>query len=300
MGREVRRVPLDWDWPINKVWEGFLEPDELRLPTCEDCGGSGYSGAGAWLKTLCYRLMMLASDALYDQPRGKGMHPWLAEDRYPPTRTLYTPVSEWERESARQEIARCEADGQAAHHLNYRYVKEGSTKLAGYEVVRPSEEIVDLFAGLSGRSREQLSRGGIMGMGGEYMAARKIVDAAGLDPDDWGHCPTCGGEGSVGTPEQRKARDAWEPIEPPTGEGWQLWETVSEGSPISPVFPDAEGLIRWLTTDYNWGIDKRPMTREQAEAFVGAGHSVASFVITGDGRLIDGAAAVHELRSHDG
>jgi len=25
-------------------------------------------------------------------------------------------------------------------------------------------------------------------------------------------------------------------IEPPAGDGWQLWETVSEGSPISPVF----------------------------------------------------------------
>lgn len=24
MGREVRRVPVDFDWPINKVWKGYL------------------------------------------------------------------------------------------------------------------------------------------------------------------------------------------------------------------------------------------------------------------------------------
>lgn len=36
--------------------------------------------------------------------------------------------------------------------------------------------------------------------------------------------------------------------EPPTGDGYQLWETVSEGSPVSPVFEDREGLAWWLTT----------------------------------------------------
>lgn len=33
--------------------------------------------------------------------------------------------------------------------------------------------------------------------------------------------------------------------EPPTGEGFQLWETVSEGSPISPVFESLEELCIW-------------------------------------------------------
>lgn len=37
--------------------------------------------------------------------------------------------------------------------------------------------------------------------------------------------------------------------EPPTGDGYQLWETVSEGSPVSPVFEDREGLAWWMTTE---------------------------------------------------
>ena len=33
--------------------------------------------------------------------------------------------------------------------------------------------------------------------------------------------------------------------EPPTGEGYQLWETTSEGSPVSPVFASLDELCEW-------------------------------------------------------
>lgn len=33
--------------------------------------------------------------------------------------------------------------------------------------------------------------------------------------------------------------------EPPKGEGYQLWETTTEGSPLSPVFPSLEELCDW-------------------------------------------------------
>ena len=34
--------------------------------------------------------------------------------------------------------------------------------------------------------------------------------------------------------------------DPPVGEGYQTWETCSEGSPISPVFETEEEVINWL------------------------------------------------------
>src|SRR3712207_7644625 len=34
-------------------------------------------------------------------------------------------------------------------------------------------------------------------------------------------------------------------IEPPQGEGYQLWETTTEGSPISPVFATLDALCAW-------------------------------------------------------
>lgn len=33
--------------------------------------------------------------------------------------------------------------------------------------------------------------------------------------------------------------------EPPVGEGYQLWDTTSEGSPISPVFKTMDELCEW-------------------------------------------------------
>ncbi len=53
------------------------------------------------------------------------------------------------------------------------------------------------------------------------------------------------GEVWTGYLKPPKKRGRWQPTEPPTGEGYQLWETVSEGSPISPVFASTEALAAW-------------------------------------------------------
>lgn len=72
-------------------------------------------------------------------------------------------------------------------------------------------------------------------------------------------------------------------LDPPAGEGWQLWETVSEGSPISPVFATKDGLVDWLCSSaYQFGIS-RPMQREQAERFVDAGWAPSMVGVPGVG-----------------
>lgn len=37
----------------------------------------------------------------------------------------------------------------------------------------------------------------------------------------------------------------WEGTDPPEGEGFQLWETTSEGSPASPVFATPDELCEY-------------------------------------------------------
>lgn len=200
MGREVRRVPLDFNWPLEKVWEGYVTPDRLLTERCPDCD-RGYTSAGEWLQTLCSRIDMLAED-IVQQQRGRPLHPWLAQDGYPP------------------------------HDQKHR-------------VMRPSEDIIDLIVGLTGESRERILNP--MRGGDGYLIARKLIEASGL-PEGWGMCPTCEGHGSVERYEgQRAEAEAWEPTDPPTGEGWQLWSTVSEGSPISPVLTTAQDLARWMS-----------------------------------------------------
>ena len=75
------------------------------------------------------------------------------------------------------------------------------------------------------------------------------------------------------SPEVRRLHNEWERVEPPTGEGWQVWETVSEGSPITPVFATAEELAKHLSDDGDCWMrpgDTKP-TYEAALKFVKAG-----------------------------
>ncbi len=134
--------------------------------------------------------------------------------------------------------------------------------------VRPSAELADLTSGLAGRRIGK----GIIGHDAidRYSAVKKVILAAGL-PETWGWCPTCEGDGI--DPAVKEAHDAWKQTEPPEGPGWQVWETVSEGSPVSPVLETREALVDWL-------VDVQRYSRDAAEAFTQAGW-VPSMVVTG-------------------
>jgi hypothetical protein len=110
-------------------------------------------------------------------------------------------------------------------------------------------------------------------------------------------CPRCAGDGYVGTPEQVAAHDAWKEIEPPVGEGWQLWKTTSEGSPISPVFASADELVAWMSHP-DRGDQWLPA--ETAAAFVAEG-SDPTFIGVGSD-LMSGAEFVgfHTDQPQDG
>jgi hypothetical protein len=206
-------VPTDFDWPINKTWQGYLTPDELLSPECSDCGGRGTTPARQAVEHVANLLLMLDDDRAA-QARGQALHPYFG----------------------------------------------------GYLDVRPSADVAAFGTGLAGREAGFIGHDAV----DRWSATEKVIRAAGLDPQVWGICPTCEGHGNVERyPGQRAAAEAWEPTDPPTGGGWQLWETVSEGSPISPVFADADGLIDWLCSPaYSWG---GPMERESAARFVRAG-----------------------------
>ena len=167
MGREIRRVPLDFDWPLNKVWGGFVNPHHRKCPA--NCEG-GYSEAYRAIAQHIRKLM-------------------------------------WDRD--------------AIHLPHYRAV---TTALAGRE---PS---------LSLLGHDSCDA---------YSAVIKLGELAGL-PDNWDTCDVCNGDGI--DPAIADDYNAWERTDPPSGDGWQIWETVSEGSPISPVFTSKDALIAWLVS----------------------------------------------------
>jgi hypothetical protein len=219
MGREIKRVPLDFDWPLDKPWQGFLMPDELRSPNCAECGGSGTTPARDWVQQIASLTLLLNTD-LSSQAQGRPMHPYFHDT------------------------------GSYAHGK------------------RPSRDIAEFCVGLAGRGEPGRFHDAIDG----WRATDKLIEAAGLDPKVWGICQTCKGAGSIDAYEGQSAdAEAWEPTEPPEGPGYQLWETVSEGSPITPVFAEAEGLARYMT-QHGWGAGN-PMASsfDTAMRFIDAG-----------------------------
>lgn len=184
MGREVRRVPMDFAWPLNKPWDGFCNPHHAK---CRSCGGAGDTLAMQRLSDLVSLLMLSGDDAR----RGK-CHPYFTE----------APLH-------RTDGMVCGAD------------------------------MLELTTGLAGREPSRFGHDSVDG----WRATKKIVAAAGMH-EKWGICQVCDGHGMP--PDVRAAAEAWEPTNPPTGDGWQVWETVSEGSPISPVFATPEELARHM------------------------------------------------------
>ena len=64
MGRELKRVPLDFQWPENKVWDGYLNPHYAKRHNCAACGGTGSTTARQRLGDLVSLLMLSGTDAL--------------------------------------------------------------------------------------------------------------------------------------------------------------------------------------------------------------------------------------------
>lgn len=54
MGRDLKRVPLDFKWPMGMVWKGYVNP--YRSVQCKACEGSGYSEKAMEYKNNWYGL----------------------------------------------------------------------------------------------------------------------------------------------------------------------------------------------------------------------------------------------------
>jgi hypothetical protein len=76
----------------------------------------------------------------------------------------------------------------------------------------------------------------------KWICVEARAKAAGV----YGYCPCCEGKGYFWANEEiaQKAEE-WKKENPPVGDGYQLWETTTEGSPQSPVFTTLKELAIW-------------------------------------------------------
>lgn len=237
MGRELKRVCLDFDWPLNKVWRGYINPYYKPCPEENVTCFSGYKPEYHWLEAITRQMALIGEEAAA-APR--------AEEFKQRGRTYPHPYLENWGNAPRYEIPRDEMEKIQAKETAQQRMFEMQKYLHYHprQLMPLGPGLVSLIEGLSGNKLGSF----LGGSGVAWDLMEKILRTAGFTTksarEEWMHCPLCKGENIH--PDMKEAYEAWQKEEPEIGEGWQLWETVSEGSPISPVFPTREAFIEYL------------------------------------------------------
>jgi hypothetical protein len=292
MGREIKRVALNFDWPLDKVWRGFLNPHyEGHSRSCAACDGSGYSPEAKRLQDLWYGYVRF-------DPRMTGSDPFTAD--HPIVRekaernVVNAPEYYGNGEHAIAREAQRLADlfnARWSHHLDAddiaALLEDGRLMDFTHNPRTPEQaEIVKQKIATGGNSwlpesngyvptPKEVNEWSICSFGHDGINSYAVIKAKCKRLGVSETCPGCNGAGSTwDSPENKQLAKDWKMEEPPAGDGWQVWETVSEGSPITPVYDTAEKLIDHLALYGDLWDQKRGHPGwgyEAAKAFVGVG-----------------------------
>jgi hypothetical protein len=295
MGRELKRVPLDFDCPIDTTWSGYLNPHYVAKD-CEACCGSGSSPTAKKLHDQWYGNVLF-------KPEDRGSVPLQPTDEpvwaFAKRNVEHAPDFYGTGEAAilREAKRLCRLwNGQWCHHLNdddvgalveadrlYDLTKTwtpGEGWKPKVPAHRPTAQEVNTWS-LSGMSHDSINC---------WVVVRAECARLGVAHD----CHECNGDGAHWpSPEAHQLFEDWKQIEPPEGDGYQIWQTVSEGGPISPVFSTPEDLARHMATT-RWGADKGT-SYETWLAFI-RGPGWAPSLISSDRGVQDGVSGVVDLQ----
>lgn len=267
MGRTIKRVPLDFDWPLNEPWEGFLNPlYKARECVCEH----GLSPEGEFMHKQWYGYVPFHPK----KPFGPD-HPSVLEfaQRNLNHAPEYYGTGDY---NLRREARRLATifDGQWSHHLDAedwqalmdagRLGNRSKSAKTPKKTTLPTQEEVDA-----------LNASYIHGMGHDSLNCYIVIEEKCKRLGFAYQCALCDGHAAIwDNPEEKAAYEAWEPTEPPTGPGYQFWETVSEGSPISPVFATEEKFLDYLIGEHGY-------SQKAAKAFLKSAWVPSAMMVDG-------------------
>lgn len=265
--RELRRVPLDFAWPLRTVWGGYLNPHYAASTKCPDCDGSGYSPTAKLYSDQWYgnadfdpvaygatpltvdhpgvqaaarrnverspdyygrsgRAIEREAHRLFAHWRGQWCHHLIQAD-----------VDALVADGRLMDFTRTPRDaGQAFIVAIKMAFHNGNSWLPDSNGYTPTADEVNAWS-LTGFSHDGINH---------WICVKARCAREGVTVE----CPRCAGSAEMwATPEAKDAAEAWESTEPPAGDGYQLWETCSEGSPITPVFATLDELCAHAATN---------------------------------------------------
>lgn len=226
MGREVRRVPANWQHPVR--------PEPKRRTIWQDWPLRA-TAAGARRADIID--MVEQADGAYGVPRMLGSGQWDPNARHVPLLggSYAEDVAEWESEWRLY---------QRGEHWHWRY-DEGINDWIAYDMDPLPEDELESIAGLTGDA---------------LMAA--FVEWHGARPDPEDYMPDW--------PEEERTH-------------YQMYETTSEGTPISPVFATPEELARWCADNGASAFADMTMSYEEWLAVAGGRSTAGALVDTATG-----------------
>lgn len=215
MGRKLYRVPLDFEWPLKQIWKGYINP--FKSQDCKACDQTGYNPETKKIADSWYDFA-----GIYSTRETRWSNNLDQDD----VQALVDADRLWDftrvprNEQQRADLKKKMEEGNWGGWLPYNN---------GY--VPTAQEV------------NEWNR---RGLGHDAINRYICVEAKAKRLGVYGKCQYCNGDGEIWQSEEiKRLHEEWEPIEPPEGEGYQLWETTTEGSPVSPVFATLDELCVW-------------------------------------------------------
>ena len=225
MGRTLKRVPYDFAWTCGAIWSGYLNP--IQPLQCEVCEGRGDSPEMRALSDRWYGWDKPAQYAWCDDTHTRRWNKaaWMNNLSKKDVQALLRANRLWD-------FTRVPRNRVQAEIVKRRRAEGQNGWLPFHNGYTPTPEEVNAW------SRHCLGHDSL----NAWVVTKARAQRLGLPIE----CAVCQGEGHLWlSPEIKAAYEAWEPTEPPAGDGYQLWETTTEGSPVSPIFVTLWGLCEW-------------------------------------------------------
>lgn len=284
MGRELKRVPLDFDCPIGSDWQGYVNP-HYTAQKCTACGGSGYSPRAKYLHDLWYGYVPF-------DPASNGSEPFSSTDEIVQAKAKRNYQDSVRRAALEARRLADLFNESWSHHLSQDDVDAlvEAGRLCDFTHTWKSGDGWKLKDPPYHPTAKEVNEWSIRGFGHDSINCHVCIEARCKREGADTACTICHGHGDIWPSEEDKRRyETWEQIEPPTGDGYQIWQTVSNGGPCSPVFAAPEELARWMVA--NDDSVTRDTTYDQWLKFINGPGWAPSLVATG-GELSSGVAAV--------